>query len=421
MYSIYTDDKLLYAPHLFHEGYGALSPKLTVELNKAGSLEFTLPPNNVQYDGMRKMKSIITAFQNDEELFRGRVLHDEKDFYKRKSTYCEGDLAFLLDSVQRPYTVTNMDVSTLFKQYITNHNSKVSADKQFTVGKVTVTGKITCESYDYSNTLDEINNQIIDVLGGYLQTRKTNGTHYIDLLAYPEVGAASTTNQIIEFGVNMLDITEYITAEDIFTVLIPLGATIQNEEETTNEKLTIASVNNGKDYIEDTSAISLFGRIERTVNYSEVESASELLELGRNLLNECVEMAMSLTVKAVDLHTLDVNTELIRLGDLVRVISVPHGLDTTFQCTKIVYDFEDPGNNEYSFGLDYSSMTEQQLNDKKTMKSSVSMVLLTAGAVNASVSKVNEARQEVENIVTDLPTAIPHSDVVTIWSSQFGV
>ena len=100
MYTIMIDGLLLYAPNLADEGFTVLSPKITMELNKSGSLEFTIPPNNPMYDRIHKLKSIIQVFDGTEEIFRGRVLHEEKDFYERKAVYCEGELSFLLDSVQ---------------------------------------------------------------------------------------------------------------------------------------------------------------------------------------------------------------------------------------------------------------------------------------------------------------------------------
>ena len=38
------------------------------------------------------------------------------------------------------------------------------------------------------------------------------------------------------------------------------------------------------------------------------------------------------------------------------------------------------------------------------MQSSVSMVLSTAGSVNASISKVNKATTDVQNVISQLPT-----------------
>ena len=76
MYTIYADGQLVYAPTLSGEGYAVISPKVEVELNKAGSAGFILPPDNVMYDRIQKLKSVVTIYDRDEEIFRGRVLHE---------------------------------------------------------------------------------------------------------------------------------------------------------------------------------------------------------------------------------------------------------------------------------------------------------------------------------------------------------
>ena len=398
MYTIYADGKLLYAPHLFHEGCGVFSPKLTVELGKAGSLEFVMPPNNMLYDELKKLNTVITAIQNGEQIFRGRVLHDDKDFYKQKKTYCEGDLAFLLDSQQRPYTYEG-DANTVLTKYISAHNSRVGSDKQFTVGNVTVKATdIHCENSEYATTLDEINNLLVDVYGGYLHTRTVNDVHYIDWLA----DATNTSTQTIEFGVNMLDLTEYITAENVFTVIIPIGASRQDAEGNDLGKLTISSANSGKDYIEHTSAIELFGRIEKVQEWGECTDASKLKTLGTDLLNKSVEMAVSLDVTAVDLKLLNVDVDGIYVGDMVQVISLPHGLNKQFQCTKIVYDFENPDQSQYIFGASYTTLTEKQVGEEKIVKTTVVGVKSAIGAANASASKANQAAKDVENVILQM-------------------
>ena len=73
---------------------------------------------------------------------------------------CEGELSYLLDSIQRAKAYqlnsgTNV-VKTFLESLITNHNAQVSADKQFVVGTVNVTDsnnylyKIT----NYENTFE---------------------------------------------------------------------------------------------------------------------------------------------------------------------------------------------------------------------------------------------------------------------------
>ena len=98
MYSIYMDGKILHEPRLKEDGLVVVEPTLENELNKAGSLKFTITPNNQRYSQCKKMKSIIQVLDNGNEIFRGRILDDTEDFYKRRAVVCEGDLNF-----PRPY------------------------------------------------------------------------------------------------------------------------------------------------------------------------------------------------------------------------------------------------------------------------------------------------------------------------------
>ena len=405
MYTIHVDGNLLYSPLLIDDGYLVLNPKLTLELGKSGSLTFLLPPNIPLYDGIQKLKSIVIVYQDSEEIFRGRVLHDEKDFYNRKNVYCEGELAFLLDSQQRPYSFQG-DIPDLYMEFINSHNAQVEEEKRFYVGEITVTDPnnyINRSNVYYNNTWDEISDKLIASHGGYLRPRLKDGKRYLDYVkAYGKVNS-----QVIEFGVNMLDISEYITAEDVFTVLIPLGFEQTDSDGNSTGRLTIKSVNSGKDYIEDDAAIALFGRITKTQEWDDVTVASNLLTKGRAFLNSGIEMAVTLTMKAIDLHLADVEVERIGLGDYVRVISLPHKLDKYFLCSKIVIDIVSPDKTEYTFGVTYTTMTEKQVGTTKVIQS-------TVGAVQSAVSNVNA-------IVSDLPTDYVKKSLWDANISQYGI
>lgn len=416
MYTIYADGKALYAPNLANEGYGVLSPKLTVELNKVGSLTFILPPNNVMYDSIQKLKTIITVYQDTEEVFRGRVLHDEKDFYNRKNVYCEGELSFLLDSVQRPYSFTG-DIPELFIKFINAHNEQVEKEKQFNVGSITVTDPnsyINRENSNYSNTLDEINAKLLDTHGGYIRPRLTDGQRYIDLVA--EYGKVNS--QVIEFGLNMLDISEYISADNVFTVLIPLGAEQQDADGNNTGRLTIASVNSGKDYIEDANAIALFGRIWKVQTWDDVTVAANLLTKGNAFLQSGIEMAVSLSIKAVDLHLLNVNTERIKLGDYIRVVSLPHKLDKYFLCSKIVIDLVNADKTEFTLGVTFTAMTEKQINSSKTIQQSVSDVQVATSNARSSADQANQAVEKVEKVITQMSTDYVKTSVFEAYKTE---
>jgi len=397
MYSVYADNRLLYSPDLANDNYVVLSPKINYEVNKAGSFSFLLPPNNPLYDSINKLTTIITVYDGNDEIFRGRVLHDEKDFYNRKNVYCEGELSFFLDSIIRPYDFSG-SITALFTQFVNNHNSQVEEAKRFTVGNITVTDPnnyIVRSSLQYPNTWDEMNEKFLDLLGGYIRTRKDGTTRYVDYVT--DYGHVS--NQIIEFGVNMLDISEYISADEVFTCLIPLG--VQADDGT---RLTIKSVNNNVDYLVDMDAVALFGYIWKKCEWDDVTIASNLLTKGRAYLANGIELAVSLTMKAVDLHLLNVNTNRIAIGDMVRVISIPHRIDRYFMCTKISLDLVNPDKSEYTFGYTYSTMTEKSLNNSNKIQSvSSSASAAAASAQSASQSAAN-AQSAVEQVIVDIPT-----------------
>lgn len=289
------------------------------------------------------------------ELFHGRLLNTEKDFYKRQKAVCEGELAYLVDSIQRPYDYAG-DLPELFKQYINNHNEQVDEEKKFAIGEITVSDSNNYVHYSstvYPNTLNEIKEKLINTHGGYLRTRISESKKYIDYVTKP----GKTNSQVIEFGTNLLDITEYITAENVFTVLIPLGERQKDSSGNETGRLTIAEVNDGKDYIESETGIKLFGRITKTHEWDDVTDANNLLKKGKVYLDDGISMSVSLKVKAVDLHLINVNTEIISEGDEVRVVSPPHGIDTYFLCTKIEIDLLTPDNSVYEFGVSFSTLT----------------------------------------------------------------
>lgn len=360
MYTFYCDDTLFYKSGMDDESLYVLGAKLSFELGKVGAFSFTLPPTNKVYDYIQKLKSIITVYDDEEEIFRGRVLYDEKNIYKNKIVTCESELAFLLDSVKRPFEHQG-SIADFFADLIENHNSQVDTDKRFVVGKVTVKDNndyINRSSEDYKKTYDVITEKLINTHGGYLKMRVDNGVRYVDYLEeYGEVN-----DQIIEFGVNLLDIKEYITAENIITCLIPLGA----KDDTTGKRLTIKSVNGQSDYLENKTGVELFGKIFGIQTWDDVTVAQNLKEKGQEYLSSNIEMSVTLTLKAVDMHLLNVNTDRIKVGDKLRVVSLAHGIDKYFECSSVGIDVMNPSNNSYVFGSTYKTLTDpkEDVDDK---------------------------------------------------------
>ena len=152
MYTVYADRALLYHPRMINDGYAIYNPTLIIEDNKTGTFQFSMPVTNVLYNSLKKMKTIIAVYDDTELIFRGRILNDERDFNNNKLVYCEGELAFLLDSVARPFDFSG-SLSQLFAQIVSIHNSQVDEDKQFEVGDCDVLAPDTIKySFtDYNN------------------------------------------------------------------------------------------------------------------------------------------------------------------------------------------------------------------------------------------------------------------------------
>lgn len=375
MYAIYADDELLYAPDMANLGYIVTDAQLTTELNKAGSLEFTIPVTNPNYNAYSKLKSIIRLEQDGVEIWRGRVLDDTKDTDLNKDVMCEGELAFLNDMNVRKYDYSSGVSVVNYFNWVMNYYGGASPYRSIKAGNVTVpntTLKIKMEEAT-STCLDELSSNLVGAIGGYLRLRRSNGQSYLDYIdAYSQ-----TSNQVIEFGSNILSIEEYIDASDVYTVIIPFG-----KQDDNGDRVNITSVNNGSDFIESSQGASLFGRIDRSVVWDDVTDPNVLKQQAQSVLNSAIEMATTITISAVDLHLIDVNTDAIQLGDWVRVISPPHGIDSDFLCSKMVINLQNPDQSQYTFGLAFDALTDKQVATNKQTRKSYDLAVSTADNYN---------------------------------------
>lgn len=322
--------------------------------NSPGSFKFDMPPDNPGYDKIKKLTSVVQVLKDAEEIFCGRVLDEESDFYGVKSVTCEGELAYLLDSIQRPGEYHDMTPRAFLETLLNSHNSQVEDNKKIYCGNVTVTDP-NDSIYRYTNwetTLDDINEKLVDRLGGHLVLRKEDGKKYLDYYAsYDDFMPQNT--QKIEFGKNLLDFSQTITAADIATAIIPLGARQEKAEddpEALERYLTIESVNGGKDYVYDQEAVEQFGWVYRTVKFDDVTVASNLKSKGEQYLHETQFEQLTLTVKAVDLNLLYADIKSIQLGDDIRVISKPHSLDKYFPVLQRSYHLDAPEQDTITLG-----------------------------------------------------------------------
>jgi len=137
MYQITCDNLLLYDPRV--DELDVISAEVTLTVNKSGVFTVELPIVHPLRNSIKKLKSVIQVYDNGILLFAGRSLTDEADFYNTGKITCEGELGYLLDSIQTPKEYHNTTPREYLEDKIAQHNAQVGADKAFVVGRVTVT------------------------------------------------------------------------------------------------------------------------------------------------------------------------------------------------------------------------------------------------------------------------------------------
>lgn len=131
----------IYAPGSALETTKLISPTLTREFGKAGSLEFTIPLGNVAHSALQKLKTVVSVEQDGKEIWQGRVMNHEQDFLLRQKVYCEGELAYLNDTDVPPYTAKDVTIRQFLDFLCKNHTSLTDSYKSFRIGNVTVEGQ----------------------------------------------------------------------------------------------------------------------------------------------------------------------------------------------------------------------------------------------------------------------------------------
>lgn len=429
MYTIYADDALLYSPG--DEELSVLSPVLETQCNAAGTLTFVLLPEHPMYSALHKMRTRIDIRQDDEIIWRGRVLETETDFYRQKTVTCEGELTYLVDSVLHPYKLADYDgtAAGLFRLYLTRHNEAVSEAQQFQIGNVDIETLSSVENTGYGNTWDEISDNLIDIHGGFLRVRYDGETRYLDWTKE----SGTSCGQVIRFGENLLDLSEYVSASEVVTCLIPYAG--QGDSQ-----ITIKSVNDGKDYIEDEAGIALYGRIWGVTEF-DTKDAAKLLEMAKENLQKRLKETITITISAVDLHLLDVNAESFRVGDKVRVVSPPHGIDAEYTCTAISLDLVNPDQSEYTFGTPETGMASTTAATSKAVEVADTSVeylrqivsdqhthlLLFDGVIDAYTTKVddntkaiNTVQLTLNSVTGELTSKVSKDDLVSTINQTAG-
>ena len=405
MYKIYKENELIWTNGTPETGL--YSAKISLGVNSANTFEASVASGLELFKDLPVLNKRIFIFQDNEKnpIFEGRLLKRVTDFYGNTTYSFEGALGYLHDSIQPPVDYTGQTIETIFNGLLAEHNKQVEDWKQFLPGRITVEDHTESDTYSgkgrlddpntdrevytadsdttginqanlttgYETTWDAINNLLINNLAGYLVIRYENGKKYLDYLKeyMPSEG------QVILFGSNLLDYSSTLDYSSLCTGVLPLGYSkgsdsgdgsnsgddravyTQESDPLSNvkNKLTIESVNGGSKILWNQDAVNNYGRIVKSVEWSDCKDASKLLDKARKYLTNTQFDNLSLECKIIDLHFVDNTEGPLHCMHLVRVKSEPHGLDKMMPISSMEIDLMNPANDIITIGQTYNSLT----------------------------------------------------------------
>ena len=452
MYKIYKENELIWTNGTPETGL--YSAKISLGVNSANTFEASVASGLELFKDLPVLNKRIFIFQDNEKdpIFEGRLLKRVTDFYGNTTYSFEGALGYLHDSIQPPVDYTGQTIETIFNGLLAEHNKQVEDWKQLLPGRITVEDHTESDTYSgkgrlddpntdrdvytadsdttginqanlttgYETTWDAINNLLINNLAGYLVIRYENGKKYLDYLKeyMPSEG------QVILFGSNLLDYSSTLDYSSLCTGVLPLGYSkgadsgdgsnseddravyTQESDPLSNvkNKLTIESVNGGSKILWNQDAVNNYGRIVKSVEWSDCKDASKLLDKARKYLTNTQFDNLSLECKIIDLHFVDNTEGPLHCMHLVRVKSEPHGLDKMMPISSMEIDLMNPANDIITIGQTYNSLTGEFAGTQNNVSS-----------LSGTTSNIT---QTIENNVKTAWTNIQQTDDAIILEAE---
>ena len=475
MYIVKYGEEYLHDPISSDRLLDALT--LTAKENTCDYCDFTIFPTHPLYTRLRERDGMnpITVWDGEILLFTGFIYSLEKSIQLDCAVKCKSDLGYFEETMVRPYSTIGRKhryaapttIDGFFEWLVQNHNSQTTAEKRFEIGineggRLGTVNAMTSETPGYASTYDIIQNELIDVYGGYLRVRNENDRRYIDYLSeWTDVNA-----QILDFGVNITDFIQTSDSEEVATFCVAEGAkysetaypyddgyfatldVVVDPDKTyyvinkdgkydaqkdltkfkagviyyeydemrsqADEPITLALAANGvyasglskvDDMVYDEQAVAAKGWIGTIYSDSEATDAEELLRGAMAHLQANIASKFTLEIKAVDMHLLNPDLKPIRVGEFLRCRSYPHHVDSYFVCAEISLDLTSPEQSTYTLGVAYDTLTGTQNRRIATLNKTITQNYDAAAALSEEAKQAAQdansiARQVQENAET---------------------
>lgn len=229
---------------------------------------------------------------------------------------------------------------------------------------------------NFGTTWDVLKSELTDVYGGYLVVRYSDDgkTRYLDYLG----DVAESNTQTVEFGVNMLDLNNYVKADDIVTRVIAVGYQKKGWWIFKSTKTIQETAN-------DRAAQSVYGIITRVIVIDGKSiTRQKLLDAANEELSKNLRYLDGMEISAVDLRDAGIDTERLGWMKKTHILSKPHGLDTWLVLTKVVEPLDAPDKKKFTFGTSFYSISDLQALSSHKASMAYSIALSSMGYLNGN-------------------------------------
>lgn len=416
----------------FNNDTKLLSGKITKDVDSIESFQFSISPKSPHYNDFTGLTTFVkvTNTKRNKVLFEGRVLPTtdsmESSGALDKEVTCEGLLAFLHDSVQDYYALSNNDLRPFLQHMIDVHNKQVDDYKKIKLGVVTVTSSsdnVYKSIDDAKTTYETIQEKLIDKYGGEVRLRHEADGLYLDYM--PEIGAKS--NQDIRLRSNLVSIKRAIDPSGLFSIIKPLGAraestdTTENDSEISQPRLTIETVNNGSPFLYDQKMIAKIGRVVMPVTWDDVKTASILKSKGQQTLDSQKTVKEQIQITAVDLSMIDKDVDDFDCGNYHHTINRMQGIDEDYRIVGQSIDICAPFSSTMSIGDKLLSQEQYEITLRKQQEQQFQQAQVMMDKLSAETAKANQlsndaitAAQSAKETATKLETDLNNADLAGV-------
>lgn len=318
MYAGYTDGTLLFAVGM--DGREISAGTLHRAVGEIDSADFVLPPSNAMRDVPIKRASVISIQKDGTEIFRGSLTDTSTDLRGSRTYSVDGAMMWLGEICKPPFVFNRQPARGYITALMDQYNAWCATSRGIKLGALPGEMPSIYVAHGEHTSMLTLLQEAMTLTGCTMRLRYSGGDVYLDVhKSYQHM-----CTQQVDIRKNLLDLGDKIDGASLITRVYASG----------RDELTISSVNGGVPYLINADAEALYGRIDGTLQ-ADTDDPAVLKAAAASYLAKNCGLSRGIEVSAADLSGADTELEPFDIGDSVRVVSPPHGIDTVMTVSKM--------------------------------------------------------------------------------------